>query len=270
VWQALFLIAVVGCGRVGFDSQTRGDGAVPGEDARADADVSGLLAGCELWLAFDDPTSWPTGIRDRCGDDNPGTANGGASPVDDADRGAVAELAGASSCIVVPDAPNLRGGSALTISAWVRPVGVTTASYGIISKRTDFMSNTAYSMFLWASSDGTGSVNHLYVDIENEDQRFEDPGPEFLGTWRQITVVYDGNLAQAQRVSIYVDGALSAVAAEAATNIAVPTSPPAVHVGCMPLGTPAQGLIGRIDDAMLWSRPLTATEVMAWYAATRP
>jgi len=269
--RTLLVIALLaGCGRVGFDgaAEVRSDAGGDGPDVPGDADLSALLEGCVLGLAMDE-TSWAGGVIDRCGGDNNGTAIGGAVPVMDAERGRVGELFGGADCVVVPDAPALRGGSAFTTSAWVRPVAFTAQGFGVISKRSDLGVKSAYSVFLWASDFGAGSVNHVYVDVDTEDERFENTLGEFLGAWHQITVVFDGARASAERVAIYVDGAFTTFAPESASSVPVPATPPDVSVGCLPLGAPAQALVGRIDDVMLWDRALAAGDVTRWYEATR-
>lgn len=262
--------ALGACGRLGFGapSPTNEDAPTDQIAPTSDADLAALLAGCQVGLAINE-ASWTTGVVDRCGGDNPGTPTGGAFPTDDPERGRVGELVGGTSCVIIPDAPELRGGGALTVSAWVRPTELTPASFGVVSKRTNFTVDTAYSVFVWASSDGTGPVNHLYVDVDTENERFELPTEEFLNTWRQVTVVFDGAQPLAQRVAIYVDGTLRAHAPETSSTIPTPGSPPDVHVGCLPLGGPAQSLVGRIDDVMLWDRALSGAEVAGWYGATR-
>ena len=189
-----------GCGRVGFDTETvRGsDGSIDQAMPSADADLSALLTGCELGLRMNEAT-WTSGLVDSCGGDNGGTRTGTPTPVTDAERGRVGVFNGGTDCVVVSDAPGLRGGSAMTISAWVRPTELSPGSFGVVSKRTDFLVDTAYSVFVWSSSAGTGPVNHLYVDIDTEDDRFESPTDEFLNAWRQITMVYDGSRAMNQR-----------------------------------------------------------------------
>jgi hypothetical protein len=169
----------------------------------------------------------------------------------------------------VQDAPELRGGAALTISAWVRPAALAPNSFGIITKRADFNVDSAYSAFLWTSNQGTGAVNHLYVDIDSEDDRFENLTDELLGSWHQVTIVYDGSLARGQRLALYVDGVFRTHAPESSASIPTPSSPPDVYVGCLPLGTPAQSLVGRLDDVMLWDRALPASDVLGWFDATR-
>ena len=271
--RAFALVVVVGCGRVGFDAHgdaSAGGGDAPRDTRTSDADVSALLVGCQVWETFGEPAQWATGIVDHCGADNPGTASGGAVPATDPERGSVAQFGGGSACIQLPDAANLHPVDTLTVSAWIKANAVSPNGFGIVSKRKDFMVDTAYSVFLWADSSGAGTVNHLYVDIESENNRFETPGPEFLNAWRQVTVTFDGNVVPAQRVAIYVDGAFSTFAPESSTAISLPTVPPPVSIGCLPLGAPAQALDGRLDDVAIWNRRLSPAEVMAWYAATTP
>jgi hypothetical protein len=261
--RALAIVLIAACGR--FEFSTSADGAT---DQTSDGAPSPLLVGCKLGLAMNE-ASWSGGLVDRCGGDNPGSALGGAMPVDDGERGRVGELVGGASCIVVKDAPELRGGAALTISAWVRPESPAANSFGIVSKRTDYGVDAAYSVFIWTSKNGAGTVNHLYVDIDTENDRFENPSDELLGTWHQVTVVYDGALAGIQRVAIYVDGTFRTNASESSPAIPTPSTPPDLYVGCLPLGAPAQGLVGRIDDVMFWDRALPASEVLGWFDATR-
>lgn len=264
------MVLLAACGRIDFSSSPapQVDGAAPDGTPPSDGELASLLEGCELGLAMDE-VSWTSGLVDRCGANNPGAATGGALPADDAERGRVGELVGGTSCIIVSDAPELRGGSALTLSAWIRPAALAPSSFGIVSKRVDFGISTAYSLFVWTSDSGSGTANHLYVDIDTENERFENPTDEFLGAWHQVTTVFDGARPSAERVAIYVDGALRSYAPESSSAIATPAAPPDVHVGCLPLSGPAQSLVGRIDDVTLWSRALSAAEVSGWYTATR-
>lgn len=267
----LLALVAVGCGRLQFAdvSEVTGD-AAPARDASADmnrdANVATLLVGCEAWFAMDE-ASWLNPLIDACGT-NAGNASGGALPVDDPIRGRVGELVGGNSCITVADTVGLRGGAALTMSAWVRPSAVAPGSFGIMSKRIAFGDSTAYSMFLWTDTAGTGATNHLYVDIDGEAERFELLSDTFLNDWHQVTTVFDGGKPMAQRIAIYVDGSFRTFAPEAAASITNFASVPALAIGCLPLNGPAQSLVGRIDDVVLWSRALPAQDVAAWHTAT--
>jgi Concanavalin A-like lectin/glucanases superfamily len=89
------------------------------------------------------------------------------------------------------------------------------------------------------------------------------------GTWQQVTVTYDGTLPPAERVNIYVDGVHDVTLPESSSTLTAYGSD--LSIGCLPelpATTTQIGLVGRIDDAVVWTRAFTATEVLAWYTAT--
>lgn len=267
----LLALTVVGCGRLQFaPGAEQTSDATASADARVavdrDANIAALLLGCEAWFAMDE-ASWLNPLIDACGS-NVGNARGGALPVDDPIRGRVGELVGGDSCITVADSVGLRGGAALTMSAWVRPGAVAPGSFGIMSKRIAFGDSTAYSMFLWTDTAGTGATNHVYVDIDGETERFELLSDTFLDDWRQVTTVFDGAKPMAQRIAIYIDGSFRTYAPESAATITDFASRPDLAIGCLPLNGPAQSLVGRIDDVVIWSRALGAADVATWHTVT--
>ena len=244
----------------------------PRGDAPADADAdasldagSALLTGCVMWLRMDEP-SW-SGIEgeviDSSGSGNHGTA---LSPVDgartalDPSRGAVGRFA-AGGCVRVPNNSTLGAiDGTLTMSAWIHPTGLdATNPFGIIAKRTDYLVEDAFDMFVQ-------SENRLFVDIETSNDRF---GSDMLvnGVWQQVTVTYDGGRARDGRVRVFLDGVLRDVALE--TSDLISPQPSDVWVGCLPLGAVAFSFVGDLDDVALWKRALSDEEVLAWYSATR-
>jgi hypothetical protein len=261
----LALLFATACGRIGFDEHSpTGDAA--GSDAAADP-----LAGCVMHLAMDE-TTWsgvPGEVIDSCGM-NPGTAVNGAAPADDPVRGRVGMFVGGTSCVEVPDSPSLRATDALTISAWIKPAMLSPASFGVVSKRTDYMVNTEYSVFIWASNDGSGNVNELYADIDTENDRGADPTTVYAdNVWHQVTVVYDGTRPASGRVQFYVDGNFTYAMPESSASITPPSLEPNLAVGCLPLSGPGQGFVGALDDVVIWRRALPSTDVAAWFAATK-
>ncbi len=246
--------------------------SAPPSDASSDADLASLFAGCVLHLKMDEP-AW-TGsageVVDSCGT-NTGTALNGATTTANGVRGRAGIFVGGTSCVQVPDAPSLHVTTAMTTSAWILPTTLAPLSVGVISKRTDYMVGTAFSVFVMTDNNGAGNTNQIYVDIDTENDRVADPNAAFLGEWKQITVVYDGSLAAGARVTFYVDGELSFVAPESSPLIGVPATPPPLWIGCLPLGGgPAQGFVGKLDEVVVWNRALDAAEVATWYAATKP
>lgn len=230
-----------------------------------------LRTGCAFYLAMDEAT-WtgaPDEVADACST-HPGTAFDGAAIIADPVRGRVGHFVGNSSCVVIPDAPALRATTAVSMSAWLRPVGVSANGMGVISKRVDYTIDSEYGVMVWADNYGAGTTNLAYVDIDTENDRAPDPDVVYAdGVWHQLTVVYDGTRPASTRVIYYVDGAFSYAMTETSSTIAPTASHPDVSVGCLPLSARAQGFTGDLDDVVVWTRALSAAEVASWYAATK-
>ena len=254
------------CGRIGYDAQGGGES---GEDAaeldaaELDAVDDPLRVGCQVHLAMDE-AGWTgaTGeVVDGCGGDDSGTATGGATTEVDPVRGTVGVFGGGTGCVRIPDRPALHPGPALTMSAWVYPTALNgTTEYGMISKRVTYGDSNEYSVFVW-----TG--DQVWVDLDTENDRFGGGAALRNGGWRQVTVVYDGAGAAATRARVYLDGVLDHESVE--TSGSLTSFAADLFVGCLPLGGPAQGWVGKLDDAIVWTRALDASEVADWYQRTR-
>ena len=85
--------------------------------------------------------------------------------------------------------------------------------------------------------------------------------------WRQVTAVYDGSLPMTERTKIYLDGALDVTGGDFDTTI--PNTTSAIHVGCQFTGVAAEHFVGQLDDIIMWTRALSASEVADWYALSR-
>jgi MSHA biogenesis protein MshQ len=256
---ALALVLLAGCESVA------GLGDVnPGGDDVPDADVPpNLLDGCQAWFEMSE-TAWdgtPGEVYDSCGGDDNGTAAAGAQTMNDPARGRVALFVGDPSSIEIPDRPELRATTELTMSAWVYPTQLG-GDYGIISKRVSIDNANAYNIFV--------SGDRVWVDLETDDDRFPVPDSVLaLDTWRMITVVYDGNAPEEERVRVYLDDEPPYYHGETSSSLGEnPTAN--LWVGCLPLNSPAQSWNGFIDDAIVWTRALSDSEVEAWYDMTNP
>jgi Concanavalin A-like lectin/glucanases superfamily len=256
-------LIVAGCGRLRFSDEPRVDdsGLFGSDSGSAAPDASTLLDGCVLLERMDEPAWNGTAgeVIDSCST-NPGTTVGGITTVANGTRGR-AGLFNGTGCIQIKDAANLRLTTGLTISAWIYPTGDPVNSFGIVSKRIDFANSTAYSLFLWTN-------NQIYADIDTENDRDFGTAMFPASTWKQTTIVFDGSLPEAQRTTFYADGAFDKAIPETSTSITQFTDD--LAVGCLPLSGVAQQFIGELDDVAIWNRPLTATEVAAWYASTTP
>jgi hypothetical protein len=240
-------------------------GGAGGTAGTAGAGGSPSQAGCALILHMDE-ASWngTSGeVLDSCGHNN-GTAVRVVSAADalpsttTGHYGRAGQFVDSNGCVEVPDDASLHATTQLTVAAWIFPTGFNPNSNGILGKRADFLSDSSYTLFVWNNLD----VNyHLYADIGND--RFNGSQSFTTNTWYHVALVYDGSLAAAQRVRLYVNGVLDGEFNESATSVPVFQTP--VHVGCMPAGTPpvsAQEFIGKVDDVAVWTRALGAQEIM--------
>jgi hypothetical protein len=254
--QLLLLAAVAGCGNV---APPTADAPVGSTDL-----LSGTLRqGCVVALHMDE-ASWSgaTGeVRDDCGNDNPGTVKGSANTVANGAKGRAGSFSG-NACIDIPDAPALHGAAGLTLSAWILPTALNSVdSNGVISKRVAMGNESEYNLYVW-----TG--NKVYVDLDGEADRFSGAAIISNNAWQQLTMVYDGTRAQAQRARVYVNGSLDVTMPEADASLTA--FPSTLHVGCMPAATSQQNFIGQLDEVVIWNRALSDAEITQWYMATRP
>ncbi|MFT3695994.1 MAG: LamG domain-containing protein [Kofleriaceae bacterium] len=264
MWHGLVMaILACGCGRVDFTPSARGDADAASQLDGSNGTQASIMTGCALHLPMDE-ASWvgEGAVIDTCSGFR-GTAGGNASSATDPVRGTVGNFVGGTSCVTIPDDPVLRGATQMTISAWIRPAQLSPNSFGVVAKRTDFTVNSEYAAFIWADSDGAGTANQLYFDIDT--QRAPDDLMVYPNNaWHQFTVVYDGGT---QSALTYVDGAPSKTLQEPA-SITPPAVEPDLAIGCLPLNGPAQAFVGQLDEVVIWNRALTAADVATWYSQT--
>jgi hypothetical protein len=260
------LAAWSACGRINVSQVEEQTDA--GMSADANRGTSGILAGCELYFAMEED-SWTLGVLDSCSA-NVATVFGTAQiVVDDPVRGRVGEFVGAGNidCIQVPDRASLRGGTAVTMSAWVdaRPLLVDGA-YGIISKRLASGVSDEYGMWI---ETGAGQTNFLSTEVDGYNDRFALPAEKFVDKWRHVTIVYDGTRTATERIAVYTEGLFRSFARETSSAVSDFTNLAPLSIGCLPQNGIEQSMKGRLDDVVVWSRALSAAEVSAWYTATK-
>lgn len=238
---------------------------------------STLSAGCALIMHMDE-TSWngSTGeVHDSCRNNN-GTAVRAVSSADTLPSTTGGSTGGrykgagifvdSGGCVEVADDASLDATSKLTVAAWIFPTGLSPASNGIVGKRADYLANSSYTLFVWNNMD---VAYHLYADIGTD--RFNGSQPFVTNSWYHVAVVFDGTLPETQRVRLYVNGLLDGEFDESATSLPVFATP--VHVGCMPAGTPpyaGQEFVGKLDEVAIWTRALSAAEIMSIASSTTP
>ena len=167
-----------------------------------------------------------------------------------------ASFNGTDSHLEVPDHNLLDATSALTLSFWFR-ASTLGNNTGLVSKRVGFDNNNSYSTYL-------GLDGKLHVDVVSNNNRFTSNTTFNSGKWYHIALVFNGSLAEAERVRLYVNGALDRTATESSTSIPNFTAP--LRVGTLHSGgTVFDGLI---DEVRIHRRALSAAEVLAASAET--
>lgn len=167
-----------------------------------------------------------------------------------------------------PDNASLPAGSVMTASAWIYPLSL--AGQRAIVSKWDYnvgggtlgewafqLSPTSGQLRAFISS-GSGDAGVNYVDTTNAGIT--------TSTWTHVAMVYDGSQAAANRVRIYVNGALTTttIGGTIPTSLyAAGTNP--VTIGDFPGLT--RGWSGSLDEVKLYGRALTGAEVKAEYDA---
>jgi MSHA biogenesis protein MshQ len=243
-------LALLGCGGTN-------DGAQP-------TPTPGIsLAGLTLLMHFDEGawTGAANEVLDVSGTGNHGKAVGGATTVATAKFGRAGSF-GAGSAVQILDNASLHPTNQLTITAWVYPNNEGNGNYrGIVAKRVDYGKNSSFTLFLDPN-------NHLCADINTEDDRFCIPATVGSGQWSHVALVYDGTVAPAARVSLYINGQLAGVGSESSASIQSFDS--ALWIGCLPLSGPAQSIVGLVDEVAIWYRVLDSKDIRALAQATTP
>lgn len=211
-----------------------------------------------LLFHFEDPpfVGAPAEVKDSSGLNHHGTTDGGTS-IAPGLLGNGASFDG-DACLTVDDAPNLRATDALTVSAWFYPRRVDGSAQGIVSSRFDYTDRSAWTLYL-------NTNEHLWVDIDTENDRHEGTIAITQDRWHHAAIVYDGNLPTAVRVRLFVDGVLDSTFAE--TSASIPAYGPPITVGCLPnpMLSLKQGFAGEIDEVMVSLRAYSLEEITAIY-----
>ena len=258
--RAIFLMTILtaaGCGGDGPSAPNPTPTPAP-TAAPTPAPVPPAVSAAGLVLLMHmDEAAW-SGTANEVGDasglGHHGTAVAGATTA--AGRfGRAGSFPGGSGCVAVPDRTDLRPDDALTISVWMNPNAVGREALGVIAKRISFLEDSAYALYV----DERGALG---IDVDTEDTRFfTGPGVVANGRWTHVAIVYAGATTTA-----YVNGQPAAAHAESASTLTPFRSP--LWVGCLPLGAPAQGFSGLLDEVAVWHRALSASEVAALASAS--
>jgi len=198
----------------------------------------------ELHLNASDSTSYGgsgTTWTDLSGNSNNGTISSGI--VYDIDNGGYFDLERSSSHnITVSDSSSLDITTNITLEAWINEESV--ANYGRL-----FWKSGAYALYRgtngWTFLLGSTSLVH-------------NSGIPSTGTWYHIAATYDGS-----NQKLYINGVL--VDTESMTG-SIPTNNNSLFIGG---DTTDRYFDGKIGAAKIYSKALTASELLADYNATK-
>src|SRR3989344_4468140 len=165
---------------------------------------------------------------------------------------------GSSDFVNVPHNANLNLTTAITISAWINIDPAGKADYQTILTKQDGVTDPEIYMFRLQQSNG-----FLYGTIQNTGYTVNSitGSTDLTGAWHHVVFTYDANF-----LNLYVDGVSAAT--PVAKTITPGTNTAALTIGkTLTLGRFAKGTI---DDARIYNRALSQTEITALYQSYDP
>jgi len=213
--------------------------------------ICSTLSGLVGWWPFNSNTADQSGY----GDDG---VNSGATLTSgqNGQANGAYSFDGASSQIVVADAPQLDMTGAQTISVWINPSSNAAIIKGILSKDiSGGLSNPAYSLQLTASGN---LISYNTTNASNSYQSIASNAVATTGSWTLLTGVYNGTT-----MYLYINGVLYG-STVTQTNVGATSAP--LRIGQQKNGS-GRWFNGSIDDVRVYNRALSSSEVAALYAA---
>ena len=164
-----------------------------------------------------------------------------------------------SAGVAVTDRTALNPAGAVTVSAWVDPSSWPTSVWqgSIIAKDSWSSGEAGYVL-----RGGAGGQISFVLALDGHFTEVKTTATVPASGWHHVAGVYDG-----QQVQIFIDGAVQA--AQPATGTIAPSTGTPVIVGNCP-SDPTRRFSGSIDEARIYTRALSATEINAQYQATTP
>jgi hypothetical protein len=154
--------------------------------------------------------------------------------------------------LVVPDNANLDNTNGLTIFAITQPNTLDGAARAIVSKRVNVGSQQSYMVFFL-------TADKLNVDIDGNGDRFASATTFVANTNYLIGLQYDGTLAAASRVNLYVNETLDNASARTESSNSIPNYASDITIG---LTNAADGRPygGHIAELIIFTKALNAAE----------
>lgn len=158
-----------------------------------------------LNMSFDADT--PPTVVDSSGNGNNGTINGSISATNDSLSATAYDFPGGSSYIQVADSESLDCSSGVTMSAWIKPVGLD--EYPNVTYLEIISKSGAYSFAIRGSGNMvfsvTGVLSNWATSLQNNHLLFD-------GAWHHVAASYNGST-----MAIYIDGKLNSSTAATGT-----------------------------------------------------
>jgi hypothetical protein len=200
-----------------------------------------------LNLPFD--ADEPPSVVDTSGNGNNGTLSGPDASVSDCFSGGCYDFAGAAEYIEVADHDSLDCTAGITISAWVKPVGLD--EYPNVTYLTIAAKSGAYSL----SIRGFGNIVFSLTGVGSFITSLQNDHSLFDGAWHHIAASYDGATA-----AIYVDGRLNS---STAVSGSITTTTTALRIGNM--------FRGKMDEVRIQNAGISDADALAlWLSYSTP
>ncbi|MCC3159264.1 T9SS type A sorting domain-containing protein [Hymenobacter sp. 15J16-1T3B] len=195
----------------------------------------------------------PAGSTSICGGGSAtltATATNGAASV--AGRGL--RFDGTDDQASVPASASLNLSTALTVEAWINPVGTGSAIQNVASK-SNMTDNTGY---IFPRTDARWDDLSLWLHIGGSWRLFSVPYTAYKGSWHHVAASYDGS-----RVKLFIDGAKVLDQAQ--------TGAVATNTNALTLGTQrgyGEFYNGQADELRFWNVARSEAQIQADYNKT--
>jgi hypothetical protein len=165
---------------------------------------------------------------------------------------------GTNQYVLVPDENSLDITSAITLAAWVKPGKVGTQN--IIKKAIGTGAPGGYELSLSSGGIVFIRLNGGTTTTTRLDSTITYPTD---GTWMHIAATTDGTA-----IKVYINGALNT--SKTVSAFTINTNATNVGIGAEMATTPLNFFQGVIDDARIYNRALSASEILALASTTPP
>jgi YVTN family beta-propeller protein len=214
-----------------------------------------------------DESSWPATpgvVRDSAADSNHGTAFGGATTVVDPERGVVGYFDGIDDYVAIPANGTLQNviSTSFSFAAWVKPADLP-PSLTPAPPASDWVYTVIASSYPPDALmyNNTGTFGFRVFNTAWAQPSVTSPLSYAPGVWHHVVGVTDDI---AKTLTLYVDG--QQVAQGPYTGTLMNPAGPSFHIGnSNPGGAWDFRMKGNVDDARIYNRALSATEVATLY-----